>query len=155
MFQSSVPFIHPGAVQRVITGSPPVRSMRSIRSSRLAETYVAYAKTSPWGRHGWIVGRTRGEANPPVTLGDRGDLGKDAGVHSDLFNTRYAATAATQPGMTLQNSKSIKYAVNGECYARQGAMIAFRGNLQFERKGQGVGNYLKRRVTGEGLTLMA
>jgi uncharacterized protein (AIM24 family) len=82
-------------------------------------------------------------------------LGKDAGVHSDLFNTRYAATAATQPGMTLQNSKSIKYAVNGECYARQGAMIAFRGNLQFEKKGQGVGNYLKRRVTGEGLALMA
>jgi uncharacterized protein (AIM24 family) len=82
-------------------------------------------------------------------------VGEDARVHSDLFNTRYAATAATQPGMTLQNSKSIKYAVNGECYARQGAMVAFRGDLQFEKKGQGVGNYLKRRVTGEGLALMA
>jgi uncharacterized protein (AIM24 family) len=57
--------------------------------------------------------------------------------------------------MTQQNSKSIKYAVNGECYARQGAMIAFRGNLQFEKKGQGVGKYFKRAVTGEGLALMA
>ena len=33
-------------------------------------------------------------------------------------------------------------------------MIAFRGNLQFERKGQGVGDMLKRSVTGEGLPLM-
>lgn len=65
------------------------------------------------------------------------------------------AKAATAAGMTLQNSKSIKYAVNGECYARQGAMVAFRGNLQFERKGQGVGGYIKRKVTGEGLPLMA
>jgi uncharacterized protein (AIM24 family) len=75
-------------------------------------------------------------------------------VHSDLFNARYAATQATEPGMTLQNSKSIKYTVYGECYARQGAMIAFRGNLQFERKGQGVGKYFKRALTGEGLDLM-
>lgn len=76
-------------------------------------------------------------------------------MRSDLFQTQYTATQAVQPGMTLQNSKSIKYAVNGECYARQGSMVAYRGNLQFERKGQGVGNYLKRRVTGEGLALMA
>lgn len=76
-------------------------------------------------------------------------------MHSDLFTTQYAAAPATQPGMALQNSKSIKYTVNGECYARQGAMIAFRGNLQFERKGQGVGTYLKRRISGEGLPLMA
>lgn len=62
---------------------------------------------------------------------------------------------AHAPGMTVQNAKSIKYAVNGEMLARQGAMIAFRGNLQFERKGQGVGGMLKRAVTGEGLPLMA
>lgn len=57
--------------------------------------------------------------------------------------------------MTLQNAKSVKYAVNGEMHARQGSMIAFRGNLQFERKGQGIGGMLKRAVTGEGLALMA
>lgn len=34
-------------------------------------------------------------------------------------------------------------------------MIAFRGDLQFERKGQGIGGMLKRAVTGEGLALMA
>jgi uncharacterized protein (AIM24 family) len=76
-------------------------------------------------------------------------------VHSDLFAADNTAQPATEPGMTLQNAKSIKYAVNGECYARQGAMIAFRGNLQFEVKGQGVGKFLKRAFTGEGLPLMS
>ncbi|GLF97805.1 AIM24 family protein [Streptomyces yaizuensis] len=65
------------------------------------------------------------------------------------------AQPAAVPGMVLQNPKSIKYVVNGEMHARQGSMIAFRGNLQFERKGQGIGGMLKRAVTGEGLALMA
>lgn len=77
------------------------------------------------------------------------------GMKSDLFSAENMAQQATVPGMTLQNSKSIKYAVNGEMHARQGSMIAFRGNLQFERKGQGIGGMLKRAVTGEGLALMA
>jgi uncharacterized protein (AIM24 family) len=76
-------------------------------------------------------------------------------MKSDLFSTENMAQQATVPGMTLQNAKSIKYAVNGEMHARQGSMIAFRGNLQFERKGQGIGGMLKRAVTGEGLPLMA
>ncbi|MEU0372741.1 AIM24 family protein [Streptomyces sp. NPDC006283] len=76
-------------------------------------------------------------------------------MKSDLFSTENMAQQATVPGMILQNAKSIKYAVNGEMHARQGSMIAFRGNLQFERKSQGIGGMLKRAVTGEGLALMA
>ncbi|GGV83823.1 hypothetical protein GCM10015535_27610 [Streptomyces gelaticus] len=76
-------------------------------------------------------------------------------MKSDLFSSENMAQQATVPGMTLQNAKSIKYAVNGEMHARQGSMIAFRGDLQFERKGQGIGGMLKRAVTGEGLPLMA
>ncbi|MFE0047234.1 AIM24 family protein [Streptomyces albireticuli] len=76
-------------------------------------------------------------------------------MHSDLFATENMVKPATTAGMSLQNAKSIVYAVNGECYARQGSMIAFRGNLQFEKLGQGVGKFLKRAMTGEGLALMA
>ncbi|WP_405603129.1 AIM24 family protein [Streptomyces sp. NBC_01410] len=76
-------------------------------------------------------------------------------MKSDLFASENMAQQATVPGMSQQNAKSIKYAVNGEMHARQGSMIAFRGNLQFERKGQGIGGMLKRAVTGEGLALMA
>lgn len=76
-------------------------------------------------------------------------------MKSELFASQNMAQPATAPGMSLQNAKSVKYVVNGEMHARQGSMIAFRGNLQFERKGQGVGGMLKRAVTGEGLALMA
>ncbi|MFI6339233.1 AIM24 family protein [Streptomyces sp. NPDC050535] len=75
-------------------------------------------------------------------------------MKGDLFSSDHMVQPAYAPGMTIQNTKSIKYAVNGDMFARQGAMIAYRGNLQFERKGQGVGGLLKRAVTGEGLPLM-
>ncbi|MEU8496893.1 AIM24 family protein [Streptomyces lavendulae] len=76
-------------------------------------------------------------------------------MQSDLFASENLARPATTPGMTLQNAKSVKYAVNGEMLARQGSMVAFRGDLRFERKGQGIGGMLKRAVTGEGLALMS
>ncbi|MFK0252136.1 AIM24 family protein [Streptomyces sp. NPDC090445] len=75
-------------------------------------------------------------------------------MKSDLFSSGHLVQPAAAPGMSLQNAKSVKYAVNGEMLARQGSMVAFRGNLQFERKGQGIGGMLKRAVTGEGLPLM-
>lgn len=76
-------------------------------------------------------------------------------MHSDLFASENVVTPASAPGMTLQNAKSVKYAVDGECFARQGSMVAYRGDLRFEKQGQGVGKFLKRAVTGEGLALMA
>ncbi|MDX3258247.1 AIM24 family protein [Streptomyces sp. NPDC093228] len=76
-------------------------------------------------------------------------------MKGDLFSNDHMVQPASAPGMSVQNAKSIRYVVNGEMMARQGAMVAFRGNLQFERKGQGVGGMLKRAVTGEGLPLMA
>ena len=76
-------------------------------------------------------------------------------MRSDIFKSDNMAEPPTQVGMTLQHSKCVKYAVNGEVLARQGAMVAYRGNLAFEVKSQGVGNFLKRAVTGEGVSLMA
>ncbi|MFB9393573.1 AIM24 family protein [Streptomyces coeruleoprunus] len=76
-------------------------------------------------------------------------------MKSDLFAVEHLAQQAATPGMTLQNSKCVKYVVNGEMHARQGSMVAYRGDLRFERKGQGLGGMLKRAVTGEGLPLMA
>jgi uncharacterized protein (AIM24 family) len=76
-------------------------------------------------------------------------------VRSDIFKADNMAQPPTHAGMSLQHAKCVKYALNGEMFARQGAMVAFRGNLQFEVKRQGVGNFLKRAVTGEGVALMA
>ncbi|MET8613164.1 AIM24 family protein [Streptomyces misionensis] len=76
-------------------------------------------------------------------------------MKGDLFSSRHAVRPAAEPGMSVENAKCLKYTVDGEMYARQGAMVAHRGSLRFERKGQGVGGMLKRAVTGEGLPLMA
>ncbi|WP_330261543.1 AIM24 family protein [Streptomyces sp. NBC_00539] len=76
-------------------------------------------------------------------------------MKSDLFASENLVQPSAVAGMTLQNAKSVKYTVNGEVLARQGSMVAFRGNLQFERRGQGIGGMLKRAVTGEGLPLMS
>ncbi|MFF1354820.1 AIM24 family protein [Streptomyces sp. NPDC058297] len=75
-------------------------------------------------------------------------------MKGDLFSSEHVVQPASTPGMTAQNAKSIRYVVDGDMMARQGAMVAYRGNLQFERKGQGMGGMLKRAVTGEGLPLM-
>ncbi|MBT8227037.1 MAG: AIM24 family protein [Dactylosporangium sp.] len=76
-------------------------------------------------------------------------------MHSDIFNAESTAQPPAQPGIHLQHSRCVKHTVSGEAIARQGTMVAYRGNLQFEVKGQGVGNLLKRAVTGEGLALMS
>ncbi|MDO0929165.1 AIM24 family protein [Streptomyces sp. TG1A-8] len=76
-------------------------------------------------------------------------------MKGDLFSSEHVVRPAAAPGMSVENARCVRYAVDGEMYARQGAMIAHRGDLRFERKGQGVGGMLKRAVTGEGLPLMA
>ncbi len=71
-------------------------------------------------------------------------------MQSDLFATKNMAQPSPTAGMELQNDKCVKYTVNGECYARQGAMVAFRGNLKFEKKGQGVGTSSSARSPAKG-----
>ncbi|HEX3731678.1 MAG TPA: AIM24 family protein, partial [Mycobacteriales bacterium] len=76
-------------------------------------------------------------------------------MRSELFDAQNMAQASTGVGISLQHSRCVKAVVNGEMLARQGAMVAYRGNLGMQVKSQGVGNFLKRAVTGEGLSLMS
>jgi len=75
-------------------------------------------------------------------------------MKGDLFSGEHVVRPTAGPGMSVENAKCLRYTVDGEMYARQGAMVAHRGGLRFERKGQGVGGMFKRAVTGEGLPLM-
>ncbi|MFJ6887257.1 AIM24 family protein [Streptomyces sp. M54] len=75
-------------------------------------------------------------------------------MNRNLFDPENILRPAQAPGLTQDNPMAVRYAVKGEAYARQGTMVAWRGSLSFERRGQGVGNFLKRAVTGEGLSLM-
>lgn len=57
---------------------------------------------------------------------------------------------------TLQNSKALKIRLSDSVYCRAGSMIAYQGNIKFESTsgGGGIGKWIKKKVTGEGVPLM-
>jgi len=57
-------------------------------------------------------------------------------------------------GFGLQNERMLKIALNGEVLARQGAAVAWQGNIEFAFQGAGAKRMLKKMVTGEDLQLM-
>jgi uncharacterized protein (AIM24 family) len=70
-----------------------------------------------------------------------------------LFGTNLEAQ--TQDAFTLQNSKMLRVALRGEVMARQGSMVAYQGQMEFDYQGSGgVGRFIKKALTGEGVPLM-
>ena len=57
------------------------------------------------------------------------------------------------PGFALQNSKMLRVQLP-EVLAKQGSMVAFQGQMDFDFEGGGIGKLLKKAVTGEGASLM-
>jgi uncharacterized protein (AIM24 family) len=57
----------------------------------------------------------------------------------------------------VENLATLQVNLRGTVYAKAGAMVAYRGDVKFSRKGMledGVGKLLKKAVSGEGMTLM-
>ena len=53
----------------------------------------------------------------------------------------------------LETPRLLEVNLNGEVWTKMGSMVAYRGNVKFSREGvldQGVGNLLKKAVSGEG-----
>ncbi len=76
-------------------------------------------------------------------------------MRSDLFAADKMENQAPGSGLRLQNSKMLKVALNGECLARTGAMVAYQGDVRFQALGSGgVSRWIKQRLTGEGVPLM-
>lgn len=67
--------------------------------------------------------------------------------------------ATTHPGsFTKQNERMLKVdlkGTSGHFYAKQGSMVAYQGNVDFDYEGSGgVGKFLKKALTSEGMRLM-
>jgi uncharacterized protein (AIM24 family) len=82
-------------------------------------------------------------------------------MRSEIFSNVEQQVSA--PGFVLQNSKLLKATVNGEFYARRGAMVAYQGNARFEYQGMTSGEgtmkdklmrAAKGAISGEGVPLM-
>jgi uncharacterized protein (AIM24 family) len=82
-------------------------------------------------------------------------------VRSEIFSN--VEQQVPGPGFVLQNSKLLKATVNGEFFARRGAMVAYQGNARFEYQGMTSGDgtmkdklmrAAKGAISGEGVPLM-
>ncbi len=74
-------------------------------------------------------------------------------MRSDLFGTN--VESATADRFTLQNPRMLRVALDGDLMARQGAMVAYQGEVDFAYEGAGgMGKLFKKVFTGEGMPLM-
>ena len=56
----------------------------------------------------------------------------------------------------LETERMLELNLNGEIWTKMGSMVSYRGNVRFTREGimeQGLGNLLKKAVSGEGARL--
>lgn len=61
----------------------------------------------------------------------------------------------TGEGFTIQNPRLLKVELaEATVMARNGAMVAYQGDVKFEHQGGGMGRLLKKAATGESLRLM-
>lgn len=72
------------------------------------------------------------------------------------FVTQTAQQDRGQGVFELESDRMLEVNLNGMAWMKMGAMIAYRGNIKFTREGileQGIGNLLKKAVSGEGARL--
>lgn len=74
-------------------------------------------------------------------------------MRSNLFAANAEIEGADR--MSLQNPRLLKVVLDGEVLARQGAMVAYQGAIEFVYEGAGgMKKLLKKALTGEGVPLM-
>jgi uncharacterized protein (AIM24 family) len=74
-------------------------------------------------------------------------------MRSNLFGANVEVEAVER--MSLQNPRLLKVALDGEVLARQGAMVAYQGQIEFAYEGAGgMRRVFKKAITGEGVPLM-
>ena len=88
---------------------------------------------------------------PPAPTAPEG-AGGLGGIRSELLDDRYSEVGSGQR-VVRQNAKMLKITLGESVLARQGSMVAFQGNIDFDHEGSGgVGKFMKKALTGEGVT---
>lgn len=75
-----------------------------------------------------------------------------AGITGELIDGRFSEKDGV--GASLQNKRMLRVRVVEPFMAKQGAMVAYQGNVGFNYQGGGAAKFLKKAFTGEGLSLM-
>lgn len=75
-----------------------------------------------------------------------------AGLSGDLVSGTFAEVSGTGP--QLQNSRLLRVRIDEPFMAKQGAMVGYQGAVDFAYQGGGAARFIKKALTGEGLSLM-
>lgn len=97
---------------------------------------------------------------PPATTGaspaSDATVPAATGITGSLLSGAFAEDEDAGP-VALQNARLLRCSLDGQraVVARQGTMVAYQGDVGFERQGAGgLGKALKRAATGEGMAMM-
>lgn len=88
-------------------------------------------------------------SQPQATSGGDGGF---AGISGELVDGRFSEKNAAP--IANQNPRMLRVRLGEPFMARQGAMVAYQGNVDFAFEGGGASKFLKKALTGEGLPLM-
>ncbi|CAM3772306.1 AIM24 family protein [Smaragdicoccus niigatensis] len=75
-----------------------------------------------------------------------------AGITGELVDGRFSEKE--DQAIAKQNSKMLRVRLGEPFMARQGSMVAYQGNVDFAYEGGGASRFIKKALTGEGLSLM-
>ncbi|KRB76991.1 Tellurium resistance protein [Nocardioides sp. Root190] len=75
-----------------------------------------------------------------------------AGIAGDLIDGRFSEIDGNGP--QLQNPYLLRVRITEPFMAQQGSMVTYQGNVNFAYQGGGAAKFLKKALTGEGLSLM-
>jgi uncharacterized protein (AIM24 family) len=85
----------------------------------------------------------------PMTPGE-----PTAGIRTELLSDDRFAEVGSNDRVVRQNSRLLKVLLGDDVLARQGSMVAFQGAIDFDYEGSGAAKFMKKAMTGEGLSLM-
>ncbi len=76
------------------------------------------------------------------------------GISTELLTDERFAEVDSNQRVIRQNSRLLKVRLGDDVLAKQGSMVAFQGQIDFDHEGSGATKFLKKAMTGEGLPLM-
>lgn len=80
--------------------------------------------------------------------------GSSGGIRTELLSDDQYAEVGSGERVVLQNNRMLKVMLGQDVLARQGSMVAFQGQMDFDHEGSGAAKFMKKALTGEGLALM-
>ncbi len=76
------------------------------------------------------------------------------GISTELLSDERFAEVQSTERVIRQNSRLLKVRLGEDVLAKQGSMVAFQGQIDFDYEGSGASKFLKKAMTGEGMPLM-